>query len=140
MKASLEVAMGLVKRKTTKNKVRLEAGPKVWLLGKNITTTCPKDKLAPKLHGLFVIEEKLGPVMYKLKLLPIWKIHPMFYASLIMLYQEMAAHGPNYKQLPPDLVEGQEKYKVKEILNKRKRGHRYQYLVHWKGYPDLLNK
>ena len=44
-KASLEVAVELMKRKTTKNKVNLEEGKKVWLSKKNITTIHPKDKL-----------------------------------------------------------------------------------------------
>lgn len=52
----------------------------------------------------------------------------------------MAAHGPNFTQPPPDLIEGQEEYKVEEILDKRKRGHGYQYLIHWKGYLDSANE
>ena len=59
-----------MKRKTVDNEVELKEGQKVWLSGKNITTTHPKDKLAPKLHGLFEIEKKIGPIMFKLKLPP----------------------------------------------------------------------
>ena len=139
-KASLEVAAELMKRKTVENEVELKEGQKVWLSGKNITTTHPKDKLALKLHGPFVIEEKIGPVTFKLKLLPTWKIHPVFHASLIMPYKETSAHGSNFKQPPPDLIEGKEEYKVEEILDKRKRGRRFQYLVKWKGYPDSSNE
>ena len=70
-KANLKVVAELMKKKTIDNKVRLEEGQKVWLLGKNIMTTHPKDKLAPKLYGTFIIEKKIGPVMFRLKLLPI---------------------------------------------------------------------
>ena len=119
-KASLEVAAELMKRKTVENEVELKEGQKVWLSGKNITTTHLKNKLAPKLHGPFVIEEKIGPVTFKLKLLPTWKIHPVFHTSLIMPYKETSAHGPNFEQPPPDLIEGREEYKVEEILDKRK--------------------
>ena len=128
-KASLEVAAELMKRKTTENEVELKEGQKVWLSGKNIMTTHPKDKLAPKLHGPFVIEKRIGPVTFKLKLLPTWKIHPVFHASLITPYTETIAHGPNFKQPPPDLIEGKEEYEVEEILDKRKRGCGFQYLV-----------
>ena len=119
-KASLEVVAELMKRKTVENKVELKEEQKVWLSGKNITTTHPKDKLAPKLYGPFVIEKRIGPVTFKLKLLPTWKIHPVFRASLITPYKEIIAHGPNFKQPPPDLIEGKEEYKVEKILDKRK--------------------
>ena len=36
---------------------------------------------------------------------------------------------------PPNLVEGEEVYEVKTILNHRKRGQGYQYFVKWQGYP-----
>ena len=139
-KASLEVAVELMKRKTVDNEVELKEGQKVWLSGKNITTTHPKDKLAPKLHGLFEIEKKIGPITFKLKLPPTWKIHPVFHASLITPYKETIAHGPNYEQPPPDLIEGKEEYEVEEILDKRKQGHGFQYLVKWKGYPNSSNE
>ena len=63
-KASLEVAAELMKRKTVENEVELEEGQRVWLSGKNIATTHLKDKLAPKLHGPFEIEKKIGPVTF----------------------------------------------------------------------------
>ena len=69
-KASLEVVVELIKKRTTENEVELEEEQKVWLSGKNIMMIHLKDKLAPKLHRPFVIEKKLGPVIFKLKLLP----------------------------------------------------------------------
>ena len=36
---------------------------------------------------------------------------------------------------PPDLIEGEEVYKVENILKHRKRGQGHQYYVKWKGYP-----
>ena len=119
-KASLEVTAKLIKRKTIENKVDLEEGQKFWLFRKNITITHSKDKLAPKLHEPFPIEKKLGPITFKLKLLPMWKILTIFHASLLTPYQETNAHGPNFEELPPNLVKRQKEYKVEEILNKRK--------------------
>ena len=43
---------------------------------------------------------------------------------------------------PPDLIDGEEEYKVEEILQSRKfgRGRKVQYLVKWKGYPESDNQ
>ncbi len=51
-------------------------------------------------------------------------------------------HGPNYSRPPPELVDNEEEYEVEKILDSRHhgRGHALQYLVKWKGYPDLDNK
>lgn len=64
----------------------------------------------------------------------------MFHASLLTPYRETNAHGPNFKEPPPDFIKGKEEYKVEEIPDKRKQGHGYQYLVQWKGYPNSLNE
>jgi len=52
-----------------------------------------------------------------------------------MLYKETKAHGPNFTELPPDLIEGSEEYEVEKIENSRVHQGRLQYLVKWKGYP-----
>ena len=41
----------------------------------------------------------------------------------------------NFAEPPLELVEGEEVYEVKKILNHRKRGQGYQYFVKWQGYP-----
>ncbi len=64
----------------------------------------------------FTMEEKLGPVTYRLKLLKTWKIHPTFHAILLSPYRKTEIHRPNFKQPPPDLIEGEYKYEVEWIL------------------------
>src|SRR5258708_36669168 len=51
-------------------------------------------------------------------------------------------HGENYSRPPPELEEGEEEYEVEKILDHRKfsRGRKLQYLIKWKGYPDLENQ
>jgi hypothetical protein len=44
----------------------LKKGEKVWLLRRNIKTKRPSQKLDHQKLGPFVIEEKLGPVNYRL--------------------------------------------------------------------------
>ena len=57
--------------------------------------------------------------------------------DLLTPYHETDIHGANFTQPPSDLVDGEEEYEVKEILDSRKhgRGRKVQYLVKWKGYP-----
>ena len=53
-------------------------------------------------------------------------------------------HRPNYNKPPPppDLINGEEEYKVEAILGSRRhgRGHKLQYLVKWKGYSEAENQ
>ena len=49
----------------------------------------------------------------------------------------MELHGPNFTRPPPDLVDGEEEYKVEKIINMKQMGRwrKTYYLVKWKGYP-----
>ena len=60
----------------------------------------------------------------------------MFHASLLTPYQETEAHGPNWIEPPPDIIEGEPEWKVEQILQSRRFGRtkKKQYLVCWKGY------
>src|SRR6266404_4821745 len=67
---------------------------------------------------------------------------PVFHVDLLTPYKEMATYGQNYMRPPPDLINGEEEYEVECIINSRYHGRRrqVQYLVKWKGYPDLDNQ
>ena len=66
----------------------------------------------------------------------------MFHVDLLTPYHETELHEPNFTKPPPDLIDGEEEYEIEEILQSRKfgRGHKVQYLVKWKGYPDSENQ
>jgi hypothetical protein len=117
-------------------------GDYVWLEGHNLHLDVPSAKLAPKQHGPFPIKRVLSPITYQLTLPGTWKIHDVFHVDLLTPYIETEFHGPNYTRPPPDLVQGEEEYKVEKVLNSRQygRGHKIQYLVKWKGYPDSDNE
>ena len=68
-----------------------------------------------------------------------WKIHDVFHASLLSTYQEMAKHGPNYANPPPEEIEGEEEYEVAEILSHWGSPGRCSYLISWKGYLPAEN-
>jgi hypothetical protein len=117
-------------------------GDYVWLEGHNLHLDVPSAKLAPKHHGPFPIKQVLSPITYQLTLPGTWKIHNVFHVDLLTPYIETEFHSPNYTRPPPDLVQGTEEYEVEKILDSRQhgRGHKIQYLVKWKGYPDSDNE
>ena len=90
-------------------------GEKVLLDTQNSKMTYHK-KMTPKREGPFEIEEVIGPVTYKLKLLKDWKIHNIFHAVLLKPYFETETHSKNYTQPPPELLEEQEVYEVETIV------------------------
>jgi len=106
---------------------------------KNLRIPYESQKLAPKQEGPFKIKKVLGRTIYKLELPPQWRIHPVFHASLLTPYHETGEHRPNYTTPPPDMIDGQEEYKIKNILTHRKKGNQWQYLIKWKGYSTNKN-
>jgi len=57
--------------------------------------------------------------------------------NLITPYKETELHGPNFTCPPPDLIEGEQEFKVEKILDAQQKGkgHKMHFLVKWKGYP-----
>ncbi len=84
----------------------------------------------------------MSPVNYRLKLPTQWSIHDVFHIDLLTPYQETNIHGSNYSRPAPDLIDNEEEYKVKRILDTRQfgKGCKRQYLIKWKGYLDLDNE
>ena len=117
-------------------------GDRVWLDGRNLRTDQPTSKLAPRRHGPFVIAQVMSPVSYCLELPHQWCIHPVFHTDLLTPYRETKTHGENYQRPPPELVDNEEEFKVKAILDSHRfgRGRKLQYLVKWLGYPDSDNQ
>lgn len=118
-------------------------GDKVWLEGKNIKSTRPKDKLDDKRHGPFTVIEVLGSVTFKLDIPKQWRrVHPVFHANLLTRYVETEQHGPNFPEPPPDVVEEGEDYEVELVLDAKPTRNRQgvQYLVKWTGYPNSENQ
>jgi hypothetical protein len=106
---------------------------KVWLDTRNLKMNHHK-KIAPKRERPFEIDEVLGPVTYRLKLLESWKIHNVFHATLLRPYIENEVYGNNYPRPLPELLEGKKVYEVKTILKHWRRRRGYQYYMKWKGY------
>lgn len=65
--------------------VKFEVGDLVYLklrpYRRMTLATRPNEKLVPRFYGSFAIEQKIGPVAYKLALPSHCNIHPVFHVS-----------------------------------------------------------
>ena len=101
-------------------------------------------KLSARYIGPYKVIQVISPVAYKLNLPSSLRIHPTFHVSKLKKYESNDERRfPQREQQvrpPPVLVDGEEKYEVEAIINKRMRKYgrgreRVEYLVLWKGYP-----
>jgi hypothetical protein len=91
-------------------------------------------KLLPEWIGPFEVVQVVGPVAYKLKMNPGWRVHPVFHVSLLEPCRE---DGRVQTPSPPTEMEGALEYEVESILEHRFRGTRNPkayYKVAYKGY------
>ena len=131
--ATHELAMRRIAERRKNTFTPSKKGDKVWLDTRNIKTT-NNPKIRPQHEGPFKISDVLGPLTYWSNLPTSWWIHNIFHAILLQPYIENKTHGANFPQSPPELLGGEEVYKVESIIRHQWRGQGYQYLVKWKGY------
>ena len=113
-----------------------KVGNCIWLEGTHLHTTHPTWKLRLKWYGPFKVLQTVGGVSYQLKLPACWKIHNVFHAKLLHPYIKMEEYGINFQEPPPNLIKGEEEWKVEQILDEHKQGQIQQYLICWKGYSS----
>ena len=122
-----------------KNQIKSKFTPfkvnnKVWLKARNLKQNILDPKFAPKWEGPFTITKVLSPLSNELKLPTLWKIHPVFHASLLTPYHENEIHGPNFLTPPSDLINNEEEYEIEWILKHCGPPKNQSYLIRWKGY------
>ena len=113
-----------------------QKGDKVWLEGRNLNTTHPSSKLAPRRYGPFPITRVVSHTSYQLKLPPQWKLHDVFHATLLTPYKETTLNGQSYQEPTPELINGQLEWEVESLLRVQRHHNQLQFLVHWKGFSE----
>jgi hypothetical protein len=98
-------------------------------------------KLSPRFIGPFDIVRKVSPVAYELALPTYIHAHPVFHVSCLKAYQKNPEEFPGWEQLRPmpEMIDSEEEWEVEEVLAKRKRYGKIQYLVKRLGYPNSEN-
>ena len=113
-----------------------QIGDQVWLEGRNLHTTHPSSKLAPRRYSPFTITHVVSRTSYQLKLPSQWKLHDVFHATLLTPYKETTLNGQSYQEPAPDLIDGQPEWEVESILKVRRRRNQLQFLIRWKGFSE----
>jgi transposase InsO family protein len=117
-------------------------GDKVWLDGSDIATNRPSSKLSHRRLGPFIVEACVGHGAYRLALPPQLRcLHPVF--PIVKLSPALLDPIPGRRPVPPPpttLVNGEEEYEVKAILDSRMRYNRLEYLLKFKGYDESHNQ
>jgi len=135
-KQAHEVAQNLINQRIKSKLPDLKAGTQVWLDSRHIQIEGTPKKLAPKHVDLFEILERTGSVNYRLKLLPHWKMHPIFHIHLLWPTQENTQYGRFSQRSPPKIIAGEEEWKVEDIIDSRNKNGVKEFLIYWKGYPE----
>jgi hypothetical protein len=93
-----------------------------------------KRKLADRWLGPFAITA-VKPGAVELELPQEMQCHRVFNVSFVKPYRKSERFARVYSEPPPiDVVDGQELWEIEKILDRRRRGQGYKYLVKWSGY------
>ncbi|QRW23084.1 Retrotransposable element Tf2 protein [Rhizoctonia solani] len=95
--------------------------------------TTPVYAIGEKRLGPFEITKKISSHAYRLKLPETLKIHDVFYVGLLSKSHE-SPNQPFPECPPPESIEGEEEYKVEQIIDSKRQRGKWFYLIKWKGY------
>ena len=91
------------------------------------------NKLTERFVGPYRVKEIISSNAIELDLPSSVRIHPVVNVSRIHRYRDQVK-GQKVTPPPPVEIQGEMEYKVENILSKRKRYGKVEYLVQWKGY------
>ncbi|KAF8704726.1 reverse transcriptase, partial [Rhizoctonia solani] len=131
-----KAALRMSKEQMTRDKgtiPKYTIGKKVWLDRKNVELRTNSNKLDPKRLGPFEVLEKVSSHAYRLKLPETLKIHNVFYVGLLSKAHKSPSQ-PFPERPPPETIEGEEEYKVEQIIDSKQQWGKWFYLIKWKGY------
>ena len=99
------------------------------LISKNLRQQCPNKKLSDRYLGPFKVIGIVGEQAYELELPEKWTIYSIFHVSLLEPYKRRPGEDLASYSEPVLLYKDEEWYKIKEILDNRRRRKREKYLV-----------
>uniref|UniRef100_A0A8C6MLR6 Integrase catalytic domain-containing protein n=1 Tax=Nothobranchius furzeri TaxID=105023 RepID=A0A8C6MLR6_NOTFU len=110
-------------------------GDRVWVSTAGLRVRAGSRKLAPRFLGPYPVQEVINPVTYRLRLPTSLRVHPTFHTSRLKPYVESSLLPPQAPAPPPThFLDGEPIYTVRRILDARRRGRGWQYLVDWADY------
>ncbi|TPX48881.1 hypothetical protein SeMB42_g02818 [Synchytrium endobioticum] len=139
LQTHLQQAQGWYKEYADKKRLDAKGfnvGDEVLISTKNVRTQRPSKKLEMVWMGLYRVRRKVSEVNYEIALPKNVKIHPVFHVKLLKPYTRSTKPGAENAKPPPIRVDPDEDYVIKEILDVRRRGRGFEYLVDWEGYTE----
>ncbi|XDV25876.1 hypothetical protein PO909_029709 [Leuciscus waleckii] len=114
-----------------------QPGQWVWLSTRNLRLHLPCKKLSPRFMGPYKILRQITPVSFRLALPRHLRISPTFHVSLLKPAappsEERRGNSSEFSS-QAIIVEGEEAYRVHQLLDSRRRRGQLQYLVDWEGF------
>ncbi|TPX36791.1 hypothetical protein SeLEV6574_g08003 [Synchytrium endobioticum] len=114
---------------------KLEIGDEVMISTRNVRTNRPSKKLDYKWIGPYYVKRRINPVAFEIELPHNLKIHNVFHVSLLKRYNRPSDPSRQLPKPPPLRVLEDEEYDIREVLDVRRRGRGFEYLIWWEGYP-----
>ena len=110
--------------------MELKPGDKAYVWERGARKDRPSASLDDKYWGPFPVKQKVGQSSYKLELLSQTRIHPVFNSDVFKRAAANIFPGQQLQNKPlPDIIKGQEEYKVEAIFDKKVKRNGIQYRV-----------